>query len=213
MKIAFRICIFVLMFLFVGCTITKRRYMGGYSINWNSKMPSPRIIPKTQSKENILNKISSTSNKPGLVLETKKIFPFVGGEQANMCNQQQKGILKEGLLKLPSQSIVHDKYRIVARDTTSESTSKKDIRKSSFFCLLGFLALLVAFFPLALFSPSILDVILLVPLLFFIISLIHSFRAIKEHTHRGVFIYLLLDIVGLVVVGSIISAIIFSMAY
>ena len=53
--------VFSLLSLF-SCTITKRKYTGGYYVNWHSRAPEARVLIPIQSKHTVPGKITQTNS-------------------------------------------------------------------------------------------------------------------------------------------------------
>jgi hypothetical protein len=62
----------------ISCTLTKRKYTGGYYVNWHSKAPEARVLNPIQNKHTIPDKITQTNSpliKTEAIQQPEKTVP------------------------------------------------------------------------------------------------------------------------------------------
>jgi len=205
---------FLLFFSFiflVSCTITKRKYTGGYYVNWHRKTSDAKFIAQPQKVEPVSNKItlsSSSSEKTVIAQKTEKPITLKLVQSVS-AKSKEKLVTKSFSDNLTPKSVSYSYNSATLSDTipghnvTQKDTSKKDAILSWLLCLLGFLSGLifgwiVGVLTVGLGNSGSIGLILAFPLILFIISLVHSFKAMKDGYNTGLALIVFLDIAFIV---------------
>jgi hypothetical protein len=75
MKTLFTYILFASLLFLAGCTITKRKYTGGFYVDWHSKAPDARLISQKKAADPATTKIAQTNSssvKTKLAPQTEK---------------------------------------------------------------------------------------------------------------------------------------------
>jgi len=216
MKAILRFFIFISVFFLLGCAVTKRKYTGGFYTHWHSKSPQVLGAAKNMPPHNVSDKVTQPislsekkvlENETGNNIEQPVMPPFTK-------TYKETRIFKNISDKITASYIVSSRKSTTENsETPDDSGSKRDMRISWLFCLLGFLGGLFLIALLVIIGssfsggavgiinnyPELLVIILLLPLISFIVSLIHSFRAMKGGHHLGLISIVVLDIIGIII--------------
>jgi hypothetical protein len=217
LKPLLKLFIFFFLLSFFSCSITKRRYIGGYYVSWRKKAPQTHVINLESKAHYFPNKIVEANNSTLKTAVTEQI------ESANFQNaiqtvnhaSQTKQVSKNSSINLFTNPVLSS-YTITPENTVpghnqlENDSSKKDVRISWLLCLLGFLSgLILGFIALGLdFHSTYNDfdagLILIIPLVLLTISLVHSFMGIIKEHKWGLLAIVLLDLLfGAILVTAI----------
>lgn len=218
MKSLFRFLLFGSLIFLAGCTITKRRYTGGYNVNWHTgKSSDARVLShQAQTKYDGYNSQRAPFGKIANPIIAPNITSIAARTpKANIAEKEQiiyrdKATIKiTPIYKLIPPSFSYP-YSIVPSDTIANSTpqkdtSKRDVRIAWLFCLFGILSQ-VAFFaalilPINIELAYVFIVSFPLSLVFFIISLVYSFKVMKYGLNKGLTIIVVLDIICIILMG------------
>jgi hypothetical protein len=207
---------FLLFFSFiflVSCTITKRKYTGGYYVNWHRKTSDAKFIAQPQKVEPVSNKItlsSSSSEKTVIAQKTEKPITLKLVQSVS-AKSKEKLVTKSFSDNLTPKSVsssytVTPVNTIPGHDQPENNISKKDVRFSWLFCLLGLLCqalfwvISVVNTPLFADSALVGGRLLLPPLALalLIVSLVHCFRVMRGKRNSGLVPIVVLDIAGII---------------
>jgi hypothetical protein len=197
----------------VSCTFTKRKYTGGYSINWHSKAPEA-WVNKSALNNHTINKITQTNSslvKAKVEPQTeKRVNPKI--VPATHYASKERETTKT--ISATSTYTVTPEKKTPEQITSKKTTHGWKVALAIIFCILGVIgaiivALLIASAPFwtgaALpLSQALSDA--LVPLLLLLASLLFSNMAMADGYNRGLIACIILDsILLLVLVFSVFS--------
>lgn len=193
------IVFFSILILF-SCTVTKRKYTGGYFVSWYGKTPDVRlskqkktvpsepfkIAPSNINSQNIIiaQHIEKTTNQKSNWLGTVKLI-----ERPLTKNSQTNLIPKVALSKYSEKPI----NAILEHDATEKANSKTNLRLCRLFCLLEFVSIL-----LIILIPNGPVYVIVFPLLFFILSLVFAILARKDGYKGGLHLLLISNLVFII---------------
>jgi hypothetical protein len=217
MKSFFRFLLLGSLIFLMGCTITKRKYTGGYYVNWHKKAPDTKVITQSKKAEISSSKTTLTSSFSVKTVIAQKTISHINRklEQYISSKPQEKIPTKSFWNNLLLQPVstsytVTPENTIPGHDQPEKDTSKKDITITYIFFLLWVVSFLILTLMLlsgggfsSLLLPFLLIVVLITSL---IISLVHSFHAMKEKKNVGLVLVAILDIAVLVFSLIIIGA-------
>lgn len=218
--------------LFAGCTVTKRKYLPGYFVNWQSKTPKEKLNNHSKPNNPVLIILSRPNRHAEMGIEVLKKQKTIGQNVhlsinnhtilvANNYSQEKISFLRSFLKRTyykqhPSNyGITKENLLTPTNNVTEEDNTKKDVKLAWALGFIGsfcgvFLSLLL--FGIAFSGRNLLllgiIMIMFLPVTLIIISLIHCYKAIKFGHKWLMLLIILLDIVALFIIYFFISAII-----
>jgi hypothetical protein len=201
--------LFLSLISLVSCSITKRRYTGGYDVSWNSKRADIGTTNQVLIKRVKLNKIAqanSAHENPIATPQKEKTFTqkIIHAVKYSLKEVQKISPLYPAPIAYP---LVQD--NIPGHDLPVKTNPDRDLYFSFGFFLLGLgIGILLSYIVIADFDPvgDPAALIIILPIVFFIISLIHSFKAMKGGHNLELILIVLFDIFFLLVLAGIMAA-------
>jgi uncharacterized protein YxeA len=154
MKNILNIVILFLIISILGCTIAKRRYLGGYYIHTNrSPVETSNITSKR--KQPISNKIPYTSvetylqpiAKPKTAETIIKTLPLLSPIIKSMGNKTTLSFVNGNMIIF--QNYISEQDTMIKENTTTKDYSRKDDRYARVFFILGLLLGLILLYVVA----------------------------------------------------------------
>jgi ABC-type multidrug transport system fused ATPase/permease subunit len=211
LKNLIKYCLFISLFFLVGCTITKRKYTGGFYVNWHSKAPDARLSSQAKATRFAPNKIvqrNSSSVKTIATQQTEKIAqPKV--VKAFKATVEEKKIAKKitTIPVVPTYTVTPENNMHGNNGTASKNISRRGVALAVIFCILGVIGAIIvaviiasspfwtgANLPL---SQALSDALL--PLLFLLASLVFSNIAMAHGYNKGLIACIILDSIFLLI--------------
>jgi hypothetical protein len=131
--------------LLVGCTITKRKYTSGYYVRWHHKSSDTRPITQPKKPEPASNKIvgsNSSSEKTTVALSPENQYTHKLVQPISSTHNEKwlaKRLGDSFIPKTVSSSYTVAPENIPGHNQPENDTTKRDVRLSWLFCLLGIL--------------------------------------------------------------------------
>lgn len=212
-KLLPRLLLFISIFSLVSCTITKRKYTGGFYISWNKKAPDairphPTLSFEEREKSRPYSAPSKIAQPPssneknvvGQKIEKAPMQP-----QVKVFNSPHLEISKSNSPNLTvksNNSLLNN--NVQGQSTTEKPISRKGVALAIIFCVLGILAafiviVLIASAPFFTGADLPLAVALeysIVPLLLLLASVFFSIYATRDGHNMGLAACIILDCIA-----------------
>ncbi len=210
-KILPHFLLFISLLSLVSCTITKRKYTGGFNISWNKKAPDairphPTLSYEERGKSRphtASNKVAQPNSSTEKIVIEQKTEKAVILQQVMVLKSPYKVITKSitsnpvvSIYILPTEKIDNKKI------TTKKDDSDWHLPLAIIFCILGVFSCLGVVFIIALSGSSIIPITgLLAELLPFLLlgsSLYFSSKAMVGGNNQGLIVCSVFDVIFLI---------------
>ncbi len=141
--------VFSLLSLF-SCTITKRKYTGGYYVNWHSRAPEARVLIPIQSKHTVPGKITQTNSpitKKQVVSQPEETITYKLVQAVNLSRNKREP------LKTISDNFISSTYPATPQNEVQGHSIQKHHTPRGLPVLFGLLAILGSLISLMLCLP------------------------------------------------------------
>jgi len=213
-----RFLLFFTLLSIYSCTLTKRKYTGGYYVHWHSKTPEAGAINPVKKTLGTTNKIAQTNSslvKTEVALQHgKSVYRQIVQANTFLKNKRES---HENISDnaTPSTYSAMPENGVPGHNQPKNDTSRRDVTLSWLLCLIGLVAgfiLLIVAFALSFTTDSpALAILMVPPIILFIISMVHSFKAMKGGHNWGLLIIILLDILFALFLAFVFIGLLFPM--
>ncbi len=185
--------------LFNSCSITKRKYTGGYYIQWNTHK-------ETVAKRTEWYQITFPSVRKIAEIEELELPRNIGRTSKNYIGQHNLKLAHKNIYysfkmgrTVPIEKAVAKIFNQAKTSPKSNDTKKRDIVRSILYCVLSLINILL--YSIAIFVYELGGVSIIIPVIFelllaicLILSIIYTYRAIFLWHKLGIIFIALIDL-------------------